>query len=130
MGDWLLCEGESIEPARHTLEGGGDKLRLPQDLVAGRAFATNTEGEEIDGVDVPDGWMASTSAGCFLRGYAGTDPRTRHGVLELADGAFELEPFAAGTPPGRRGDGGVRGTTVVGGGEPPPRSPEFAWPTA
>src|SRR4051794_33289154 len=49
------CEEEGVEPARRALES--DKLRLPEDLVAGRDFAEDTEVKELDGVDVPDGWM-------------------------------------------------------------------------
>ena len=43
VGD-SLCEAEGVEPARHTLDGGGDKLRLPQDLVAGREFSRRHRG--------------------------------------------------------------------------------------
>src|SRR6185436_3361791 len=56
VGD-SLCEAEGIDPARRVLDAGGDKLRLPTDLVAGRAFEADTDTREIDGVDVPDGWM-------------------------------------------------------------------------
>ena len=56
VGD-SLCEEEGIEPARRVLAAGGDKLRLPVDLVAGREFAADTERAALDGVDVPDGWM-------------------------------------------------------------------------
>ena len=61
------CESEGVEPAQRALEGGGDKLRLPQDLVAGREFAADTEVRELDGVDVPDGWMG-LDIGPELRG--------------------------------------------------------------
>src|SRR3954468_10050684 len=33
------CEDEGVEPAQRALDGGGGKLKLPEDLVAGRAFA-------------------------------------------------------------------------------------------
>src|SRR3954453_14161769 len=49
------CEEEGVEPARRALES--DKLRLPEDLVAGRDFAEETEVKELDGIDVPDGWI-------------------------------------------------------------------------
>src|SRR5262245_46829576 len=49
------CEEEGVEPARRALES--DKLRLPSDLVAGKDFSADTEVRELDGVDVPDGWM-------------------------------------------------------------------------
>src|SRR5215212_3234577 len=56
VGD-SLCEEAGIEPARRALSRGGEKLRLPGDLVAGRAFEADTETQALSGVDVPDGWM-------------------------------------------------------------------------
>jgi phosphoglycerate kinase len=56
VGD-SLCEREGVDPARAALEKGGNKLRLPPDLVAGREFSADTAVRVLDGVDVPDGWM-------------------------------------------------------------------------
>src|SRR3954452_21362260 len=51
-----LCEQEGIDPARRVLEQArDDQLQLPTDLVLGREFAADTETEDLDGVDVPDG---------------------------------------------------------------------------
>jgi phosphoglycerate kinase len=36
------CEAEGVEPAQRALDGGGEKLRLPTDLVAGREFSAGT----------------------------------------------------------------------------------------
>ena len=108
VGD-SLCEAEGVEPARRTLEGGGDKLRLPQDLVAGRAFAADTEVRELDGVDVPDGWMGLDIGPGSAEAYADGHPRRRHGVLERPDGRVRARAVRGRHPPGRRGDGGVRG---------------------
>ena len=56
IGD-SLCADEDLDPARELLARGSDKLRLPVDLVLGEAFDAGTERRELDGVDVPDGWM-------------------------------------------------------------------------
>ena len=45
VGD-SLCEEEGLEPARTVLAAGGEKLRLPVDLVAGREFAADTETQD------------------------------------------------------------------------------------
>ena len=83
VGD-SLCEAEGIDPARRVLDAGGDKLRLPTDLVAGRAFEADTETREIDGVDVPDGWMGlDVGAGTASR-VRGRDRGRGHGLLERA----------------------------------------------
>jgi phosphoglycerate kinase len=112
-----LCEAEGLEPARRVLDAGGDKLRLPVDLVCGRAFAADTEVCAVDGVDVPDGWMGLD-----------VGPRTAQAYGEVIEGAgtvfwngpmgaFELEPFAAGTRAVAEAVARAEGTTVVGGGD-------------
>ena len=70
VGD-SLCEAEGIDPAKRVLESAGDKLRLPTDLVAGREFDADTETREIDGVDVPGGWMGLDVGGGTSTAYAG-----------------------------------------------------------
>jgi len=59
VGD-SLCEAEGLEPARRALALAGERscrLELPEDLVLGERFAADAERRELDGVDVPDGWM-------------------------------------------------------------------------
>src|SRR3712207_7287983 len=45
--------GGALEKA----EESGCRLLLPLDLVAGREFDAATDVQEIDGTEVPDGWM-------------------------------------------------------------------------
>jgi phosphoglycerate kinase len=119
------CEADGVEPARHTLEGGGDKLELPVDLVAGRAFDADTEVRELDGVDVPDGWMGldigQRSAEAYAEVIAGAGTVFWNGPM----GAFELEPFAAGTRRVAEAMADCEGTTVVGGGDSAAALAEF-----
>jgi phosphoglycerate kinase len=116
VGD-SLCEREGIDPARAALEKGGDKLRLPSDLVAGREFSADTEVSSLDGVDVPAGWMgldigrASAEAYATVIGNAGTV--FWNGPM----GAFELDRFADGTRRVAEAVAECPGTTVVGGGD-------------
>jgi phosphoglycerate kinase len=116
VGD-SLCEEEGLEPARRVLDGGGEKLRLPSDLVAGREFSNDTETRELDGIDVPDGWMgldighSSASVYADVIGDAGTV--FWNGPM----GAFELEPFAAGTRTVAEAVAETEAVTVVGGGD-------------
>ena len=110
-----LCEAEGIEPARRVL--GDEKLALPDDLVLGREFSAGTEVRELDGVDVPDGWMGLD-----------VGPRTRTAYAEAVEdagtvfwngpmGAFELEPFSHGTRAVAEAVAASSATTVVGGGD-------------
>jgi phosphoglycerate kinase len=116
VGD-SLCEAEGVEPARRVRELAGDKLRLPSDLVLGRAFAADTERREVDGVDVPDGWMGldvgERTAGAYAEAVAEAGTVFWNGPM----GAFELEPFAAGTRAVAEAVAAAPGTTVVGGGD-------------
>jgi phosphoglycerate kinase len=117
VGD-SLCAGQDVELARKTLSSGsGSKLKLPVDLIAGERFAEDADAREIDGVDVPDGWMGLDIG-----------PRTAHEYGEVIAaagtvfwngpmGAFEMKPFAAGTRAVAEAVAHAPGTTVVGGGD-------------
>jgi phosphoglycerate kinase len=112
-----LCEEEGIDPARRVLGEGGVKLHLPVDLVCGREFSADTEVQEVDGVDVPDGWMGldvgARTAAAYGEIVAGAGTVFWNGPM----GAFELAPFAGGTRAVAQAVADAPGTTVVGGGD-------------
>jgi phosphoglycerate kinase len=112
-----LCEAEGLEPAERAREAGGDKLALPEDLVLGREFSADTEVQELDGIDVPDGWMGldvgRRTAAAYGEVIRGAGTVFWNGPM----GAFELEPFAAGTRAVAEAVADCPGTTVVGGGD-------------
>ena len=115
-----LCEEEGVEHASRALAAAEDKgcrLLLPEDLVLGREFAADTETQQLDGVDVPDGWMGldigRRSAAFYAQEVAGAGTVFWNGPM----GAFELAPFAAGTRAVAEAVADTRGTTVVGGGD-------------
>jgi phosphoglycerate kinase len=116
IGD-SLCADEDLEPARELLARGSSKLRLPVDLVLGEAFEAGTERRALDGVDVPDGWMGldvgPRTAAAYGEEIAGAGTVFWNGPM----GAFELEPFAAGTRAVAEAVAATDATTVVGGGD-------------
>jgi phosphoglycerate kinase len=116
VGD-SLCEAEGIDPAKRVLDAGSDKLRLPTDLVAGREFKADTERRDIDGVDVPDGWMGLDVGEDTATAYAEVIKDAGTIFWNGPMGAFELEPFAAGTRAVAEAVAEAPGTTVVGGGD-------------
>jgi phosphoglycerate kinase len=85
--------------------------------VLGEAFDAGTERRELDGVDVPDGWMGldigPRTAAAYGDEIAGAGTVFWNGPM----GAFELSPFAAGTRAVAEAVAGAPGTTVVGGGD-------------
>lgn len=112
-----LCEEEGIEPAKRALEAGGQKLKLPLDLTLGREFSADTETQALDGLDVPDGWMGLDVGPKTAAAY-GEIIKTAGTVFWNGPmGAFELEPFSAGTREVALAVADCPGTTVVGGGD-------------
>jgi phosphoglycerate kinase len=112
-----LCEEEGIEPARRALTNGAGKLELPEDLVLGQAFSADTERRDLDGVDVPDGWMGLDVGPKTAARYAARIADAGTVFWNGPMGAFELEPFAAGTRAVAEAVADAGGTTVVGGGD-------------
>jgi phosphoglycerate kinase len=114
VGD-SLCAEEDVELAKRIL--GGAEPRLPVDLVVGDRFAADAQKRTIDGVDVPDGWMGldigPRTADAYGRVIAKAGTVFWNGPM----GAFELEPFAAGTRAVAEAVAAAPGTTVVGGGD-------------
>ena len=110
-----LCEAEGIEPARALL--GHDKLRLPVDLVLGREFSADTETQDLDGVDVPDGWMGLDVGARTSEAYGDSIEEAGTVFWNGPMGAFELEPFAWGTLAVAEAVANTDAITVVGGGD-------------
>jgi phosphoglycerate kinase len=117
VGD-SLCAEEDVELAKRILEESeGAELRLPMDLVVGDRFAEDADTRTIDGVDVPDGWMGLDIGPETARAYAEVIAGAGTVFWNGPMGAFELEPFAAGTRAVAEAVAAAPGTTVVGGGD-------------
>lgn len=115
-----LCHDEDVPLAREALEKaatGDCELVLPVDLVLGREFSADTEPRHLDGVDVPDDWMGldigPRSAAACAESITGSGTILWNGPM----GAFELDPFAAGTRTVAEAVAAAPGYTVVGGGD-------------
>jgi phosphoglycerate kinase len=112
-----LCATDDVELAEKTLAAGGEKLRLPVDLVLGDGFAEDAAVQSIDGVDVPDGWMGLDVGPRTARQYGAVIEDAGTVFWNGPMGAFELAPFAAGTKAVAHAVAQAPGTTVVGGGD-------------
>jgi len=93
------------------------ELVLPSDLVLGNRFAADAERRELDGTEVPDGWMGLDIGPRTLAAYTEAIGRAGTVFWNGPMGAFELEPFAAGTRGVAEAVARAPGTTVVGGGD-------------
>jgi phosphoglycerate kinase len=116
-----LVEEEGVALARRALDKASGEARasllLPVDLVTADRFAADAERRELDGVDVPDGWMGLDIGPRTAQSYSGEVSRSGTVFWNGPMGAFEMEPFAAGTRAVAEAVAGARGTTVVGGGD-------------
>ena len=115
-----LCQAEDVELAKTLLASGEEhraSLELPSDLVLADRFAADAQTRQLDGVDVPEEWMGvdigpRTSA-AYAEAITGASTVFWNGPM----GAFEMEPFAAGTRAVAEAVAGAPGKTVVGGGD-------------
>jgi phosphoglycerate kinase len=115
-----LVEEKGVGLAAEALERAEEsecELTLPVDLVLGQEFDAGTERRESDGVAVPAGWMGldvgPRTAELYAEAIAGAGTVLWNGPM----GAFEMEPFAAGTRAVAEAVAKAPGTTVVGGGD-------------
>jgi phosphoglycerate kinase len=109
----VIRAGQALAKA----EDSNCRLLLPVDLVAGPEFKEDTETQYFDGTEVPDGWMGldvgPKTVELYAKEIAGAGTVFWNGPM----GAFELEPFAAGTRGVAEAVAEAPGYTVVGGGD-------------
>lgn len=125
-----LVEEAGIELARKALEdakSSGCDLVLPTDLKLGREFSADTEAMDLDGVDVPEGWMGLDIGPASAQAYADAVKSAKTVFWNGPMGAFELEPFAAGTRTVAQAMADATGVTVVGGGDSAAAIAEFGF---
>jgi phosphoglycerate kinase len=115
-----LVEEEGVEAAKRVLaeaEKSDTILELPEDLVLGKELDAGTETRELNGVDVPEGWMGldvgTNTTASFSRRIAKAGTVFWNGPM----GAFEVPPFDAGTRGVAEAVAAAPGHTVVGGGD-------------
>jgi phosphoglycerate kinase len=140
-----LCEEEDVEHARRVLaqvvavkgagvgvgaagdgtagrdqdvpSGGKANLELPSDLVIAQQLADGAAPRQLDGVEVPDGWMGLDIGPATAARYSETIAQAGTVFWNGPMGAFECLPFAAGTLAVARAVARAPGLTVVGGGD-------------
>ncbi len=111
-----LVEEDGVAMARRLLADPRG-LKLPVDLVLGDAFSADAERRESDGVEVPEGWMGLDVGPRTVAAYADSIAGAGTVLWNGPMGAFELEPFAAGTRGVAEAVASAPGRTVVGGGD-------------
>jgi len=115
-----LVEDEGVDQAAKLLVAARDSdcdLRLPVDLVIGDRFDAEAEHRVVDGTEVPEGWMGLDIGPRTVAEYSREIEAAGTVFWNGPMGAFELEPFAAGTRGIAEAVARAPGFTVVGGGD-------------
>jgi phosphoglycerate kinase len=115
-----LVEEEAVDRAREVMakaKSARASLSLPVDLVLGDRFDPAAERRETDRIEVPSGWMGLDIGPRTAHQYASSIATAGTVLWNGPMGAFELEPFAAGTRAIAEAVASAPGTTVVGGGD-------------
>jgi phosphoglycerate kinase len=120
VGD-SLCADVDVKLARQALDAaGGDgsaTITLPSDLVLADHFGADATPEPLDGVDVPDGMMGLDIGPRSAEAYGAIIAAAGTVFWNGPMGAFEFEPFSAGTRTVAQAVADAAGVTVVGGGD-------------
>jgi phosphoglycerate kinase len=111
-----LCADKDVALARELI-AAGVKLELPVDLVLADRFAADATPVALDGVDVPDGMMGLDIGPRTAAAYGATIATAGTVFWNGPMGAFEMEPFAAGTRAVAGAVAEAPGITVIGGGD-------------
>ncbi len=115
-----LCAPDDVELARRTLASASEsraRIELPQDLVVADRLAAEATPRVVDGVDVPEGMMGLDIGPRTAEAYAAEIAQAGTVFWNGPMGAFEFEPFSAGTRTVAEAVADAPGTTVVGGGD-------------
>ncbi|MBE3552267.1 MAG: phosphoglycerate kinase [Kyrpidia tusciae] len=114
-------EEDRLETARETLrmaEGRGTALLLPVDLVIADRFSADAQRRTVRvEAGVPEGWMALDIGPETVERFRAMLADAHTVIWNGPMGVFEMEPFAAGTLAVAQAMAGVKGTTIVGGGD-------------
>lgn len=112
-----LVEEDYAEEARRLLEGAGERLVLPEDVVVADRMEEGAETETV-GVDaIPSGMMGLDIGPRTVELFRGRLADARTVFWNGPMGVFEIEAFAKGTEGVARAVADSGATSVVGGGD-------------
>lgn len=115
-----LVEDDKVGLAKELLakaESKGVKLLLPVDHIIADAFAADAKTETVSEDGIKEGWMALDIGPKTIELYAAEIARAKTVVWNGPMGAFEMEPFAAGTTAIAKALADTDCLSIVGGGD-------------
>jgi phosphoglycerate kinase len=112
-----LVEAEALDLAKELLAEGGDKLRLPVDVVLADKFDAEAESKISPVGDVPAGWRILDIGPETVKAYGKVISGAGTVVWNGPMGVFEFPRFAEGTYGIAHAVADSRAVSVVGGGD-------------
>ncbi len=112
-----LVEKEALDTARELLKDGGQKLRLPVDVVIANAFSNDAESKVIPVGAVPAGWRIMDIGPETVANYARVIENAGTIVWNGPMGVFEMPKFAVGTFEVARLIAESQAVSIIGGGD-------------
>jgi phosphoglycerate kinase len=112
-----LIEEDVIETAKELLKKGGDKLRLPVDVVIASAFDNDAEQKVMPVGPIPDGWRILDIGPETLNNYGKVIAKAGTIVWNGPMGVFEMPNFAKGTFGLAKAIADSTAISIIGGGD-------------
>ena len=113
-----LCEEDRLDLAKELMEKAGDKLVLPVDTVAAKAFAADAEHRTVAVEDIAEDEMGLDIGAASTELFAKTLEGAKTVVWNGPMGVFEMANFANGTIGVCEAIANLEGaTTIIGGGD-------------
>jgi phosphoglycerate kinase len=116
VGDSLV-EDESLDIARELIASGGDKLRLPIDVIIGDKFDNEADRRIMAMGPIPDGWRILDIGPETLETFSKLIAEAGTVVWNGPMGVFEFPRFSDGTFGLAKAVANSNATSIIGGGD-------------
>jgi len=112
-----LVEDDSLETAKELLSLGGQKLRLPVDVVLGDRFDAEAATKTMSVGPIPEGWRILDIGPETVKAYGKVIDAAGTVVWNGPMGAFEFPKFAVGTFGIAKAIAASKAVSIIGGGD-------------
>jgi phosphoglycerate kinase len=112
-----LVEDEALETAKELLKDGGQKLRLPVDVVLADRFDAEANMKTMAVGPIPEGWRIMDIGPETIKAYAKVIEAAGTVVWNGPMGVFEMPKFAEGTYGIAHAVAASKAVSIIGGGD-------------
>lgn len=110
-----LVEADKVDLAKHLLEEGKSKLRLPADHVVAAELKAGADSQVVD--SIPEGMMGLDIGPKTVEAFSTAISNAKTVIWNGPMGVFEMPPFDKGTVALAKAVAGSGATSIVGGGD-------------